>query len=90
MVHGPCLRMCPTQKNKAVTIVDPTLTSSGYCGCKFIEHNPGVNIGIEYVNMSRNVYDLSTVLPDIAMIESRWTIFLQAIIYIMPEDAIDD
>eukprot|EP00973_Karenia_brevis_P040121 5540497-Karenia_brevis.AAC.1 len=33
---------------------------------------------------------MSAALTDIATTESRWTIFLQAIMYIMPEDAIDD
>eukprot|EP00973_Karenia_brevis_P095620 12428226-Karenia_brevis.AAC.1 len=63
---------------RTISLADLHVKALKYCGGKFVDHNPGVNIGTEYANLKRNVYDLSTVLNEISMTEARWTIFLQA------------
>eukprot|EP00973_Karenia_brevis_P076767 10662866-Karenia_brevis.AAC.1 len=40
--------------------------------------------------MPRQVYDLKGILPDTALTEVPWPKFLRALIYLMPEDAIED
>eukprot|EP00973_Karenia_brevis_P075469 10482149-Karenia_brevis.AAC.1 len=75
---------------KTVIIANPLDSTAKFEGGKLVENHPPLNLGKEHINTNRNVYDLSTVLPETSMTEEQWTQLLKTIIYIMPEGTIDD
>eukprot|EP00973_Karenia_brevis_P042638 5901152-Karenia_brevis.AAC.1 len=75
---------------KTVILANLLDSTAKFVGGKLAENNPPLNLGEERINTKRNVYDLSTVLPETSMTEEQWAKFLKAIIHIMPEDTIDD
>eukprot|EP00973_Karenia_brevis_P021729 2988241-Karenia_brevis.AAC.1 len=75
---------------KTMILADPHASTAKFEGGKLVEDNLLLNLGKEHINTKRNVYDLSTVLPETSMTEVQRAKFLLAIIHIMPEDSIDD
>eukprot|EP00973_Karenia_brevis_P084177 11680540-Karenia_brevis.AAC.1 len=59
-------------------------------GGVLVAANPHMNLGEEHVGMRRRVCDHTRVLPEISQSEERWTKFLKALVYIMPEGTITD
>eukprot|EP00973_Karenia_brevis_P049484 6865869-Karenia_brevis.AAC.1 len=48
--------------------------------------SPNMNFGEEHIGMSRNVYDLTGILPDSALTEEQWPKFLRALIHLMSKE----
>eukprot|EP00973_Karenia_brevis_P060821 8458261-Karenia_brevis.AAC.1 len=62
--------------------------ASKFEGGAFVATRPNMNLGEEHIGM-KSVYDLTSVLPEAPMTEGRRAKFLKALVYIMPEGAID-
>eukprot|EP00973_Karenia_brevis_P038296 5279953-Karenia_brevis.AAC.1 len=75
---------------KTVYLASTLESTAKFEGGRRTGNNPPLNLGSEHINTPRRVYDLSTVLPETAMTEVQRTKLLKTLIYIMPDDTIED
>eukprot|EP00973_Karenia_brevis_P085656 11881974-Karenia_brevis.AAC.1 len=54
---------------KTLYLANPRDSTSEFEGGRLMDNNPPLNLGSEHINTPRRVYDLSTVLSEIAMTE---------------------
>eukprot|EP00973_Karenia_brevis_P009108 1233378-Karenia_brevis.AAC.1 len=72
-------KMLKDVPKKTVMLANPLDATSKFGGGKVSDNKPNTNLGSEHINAKRNVYDLTTVLPETSMTEEKWTKFLKAI-----------
>eukprot|EP00973_Karenia_brevis_P037880 5223465-Karenia_brevis.AAC.1 len=75
---------------RSASVTHPADTAAIYGSGKFVDNNPGINLGTEHVSAKRSYSDLTTVLSDISMTSKRWTICFHALVSTMPDDIIEE
>eukprot|EP00973_Karenia_brevis_P040389 5580907-Karenia_brevis.AAC.1 len=61
---------------KLVLLAKPIDAAFKFQGGTLVVKKPNMNLGAEHIGMKRNLYDLSSVLPETWMTEEQWTEFL--------------
>eukprot|EP00973_Karenia_brevis_P026241 3619540-Karenia_brevis.AAC.1 len=75
---------------KSVVLANPMDAASKLEGGALVATNPNMNLGEEHVATKRGVDDFTSVSPETSMTEERRTTFLKALVFVMPEGAIDN